>query len=183
MPQNKGWALQAAEKLNAVEGLYQGTTSVGPQMPQNKGRASAPAGCFHIDSPAVPPFTATCLAPAGSSAAGHDPGAPSKPKCGRRRSLAFGAEDRAAGVRPTSGAVGPTPGSGRPRTRSSDLGRIDSISKRNQPVLKCRHGGWSLVPGGRTGAKEGSRTLRRLSGVIMAGAFRHGTVPTQSLLR
>jgi hypothetical protein len=41
------------------QSLSQGTTSVGPQMPQNKGRALAPAKCSSGISLQVEPFSAT----------------------------------------------------------------------------------------------------------------------------
>jgi hypothetical protein len=47
MSQNKDWALQAAEKLNSDLFCNQGTTLVGPQTQQNKGRALAPATFLH----------------------------------------------------------------------------------------------------------------------------------------
>ncbi len=56
-------ALQTAEKLQLGRALYQGTTSVVPQMPQTKGRALAPEGCLSGNPPV----------PSQSSTAGSNP--------------------------------------------------------------------------------------------------------------
>jgi hypothetical protein len=61
--QLKRWALQAAEKLYFGGALCQGTTSVVPQTPLNKDRASAPEGRFSLISPWIPCFSAASLAP------------------------------------------------------------------------------------------------------------------------
>jgi hypothetical protein len=58
-------ASQAAEKLDLAGFCNKGTTSVGPQMPDNKGWALAPAGCFSGILPKFRPFSAACLAPEG----------------------------------------------------------------------------------------------------------------------
>jgi hypothetical protein len=55
-------AEQAAEKLDLARFCNKGTTSVGPQMPDNKGWALAPAGCFSGNSPKFWPFSAACEA-------------------------------------------------------------------------------------------------------------------------
>jgi hypothetical protein len=47
MQQNKERALQLAEKLDFDLFCNKGTTLVGPQMQQNKGRALAPATFLH----------------------------------------------------------------------------------------------------------------------------------------
>jgi hypothetical protein len=44
-------ALQAAEKLDSYSGKRQGTTSVVPQMQQNKRRALAPEACLYEFNP------------------------------------------------------------------------------------------------------------------------------------
>jgi hypothetical protein len=50
---------EAAEKLPRSLKKRQGTTSVVPQMQQNKFRALAPEGCFHPDLPESASFSAT----------------------------------------------------------------------------------------------------------------------------
>jgi hypothetical protein len=52
----QGTTLQAAEELGIESALYQGTTSVVPQMQLNKGRALAPAVCFSGYSQENRPF-------------------------------------------------------------------------------------------------------------------------------
>ncbi len=52
----KMWALQAAKKLGKRLFCNKGTTLVGPQKVDNKGWASAPAGCFPSESPKSPIF-------------------------------------------------------------------------------------------------------------------------------
>jgi len=54
-------ALQAAEKLAAARLGNKGTTSVGPQMPPNKGGALAPAGSPPVNSLSVPCFSAASV--------------------------------------------------------------------------------------------------------------------------
>ena len=54
-------ALQAAEKLTALKGHDFSRAT----KPIESTWASAPAGCFPSNSPGIPPFSATCLAPAG----------------------------------------------------------------------------------------------------------------------
>jgi hypothetical protein len=61
-----GWALQAAEKLDSDPRYPQGTTSVVPQMQQNKRRALAPEVCLSGMSLENRPFSAACLATEGS---------------------------------------------------------------------------------------------------------------------
>jgi len=56
-------AKRALTGCGKTQALYQGTTSVVPQVPQNKGRALAPGGCRLGDSPPLSPFSAACLAP------------------------------------------------------------------------------------------------------------------------
>jgi hypothetical protein len=55
----QGTTSEAAEKLPRSLKKRQGTTSVVPQMQQNKCRALAPEGCFHPDLPESASFSAT----------------------------------------------------------------------------------------------------------------------------
>jgi len=54
-------ALHVAEKLTALKGHDFSRAT----KPIESTWASAPAGCFPSNSPGIPPFSATCLAPAG----------------------------------------------------------------------------------------------------------------------
>ena len=62
----KQWASKAAEKLDSYSGKRQGTTSVVPQMQQNKRRALAPEACLLGILLENRPFSAACSAPEGS---------------------------------------------------------------------------------------------------------------------
>ena len=59
-------ASKAAETLDSYSGKRQGTTSVVPQMQQNKRRALAPGACPLPILPENRPFSAACSAPEGS---------------------------------------------------------------------------------------------------------------------
>ena len=58
-------ALQAAEKLDSYSGKRQGTTSVVPQMQQNKRRALAPEACPFSLSAREQDFFRSLFSPCG----------------------------------------------------------------------------------------------------------------------